>query len=171
MTLGKSQPSLKEPLPQRGVPSEAGGWNRKRKIRALSLSKETALREDGDLEGRKGLALYPHFRPPRPAPPSKHTGARQLLQKKTSLQTHSDFWEAAQFHSLSLLSLPRQGTDSLAGPRGCGRRRGWWARVGAGQKLAKSAASQPDSKTSAAATVAGLHLPDAFPPPKGPRAR
>lgn len=163
----KSQPPLKEPLPQRGLSNEAGGWNRKRKVRALYLFKETALRGRRGPGRKKGSCSFSTL-PPSP-PPSPNTQVPDSFLKKTSLQTHSDFWEAAQFHSLSLLPLPRQGADSLAGPRDCGRRRGWWARVGVGQKLARSgpdpAPSQPDSKTSAAATVAGLHLPDAPPPP------
>lgn len=78
--------------------------------------------ERGGREGRKNLSL-----PLSPCTPAPNTQVPDSFGEKTSLQTHSDFWEAAQLRSLS--SLPFRGWELAL------RRFPGVAGVGGGRKL------------------------------------
>lgn len=101
---------------------------------------------------------------PTPTPPL-NTQVPDSFFAKTSLQTHSDFWEAAQLHSPSALPVPGLGAGPPALAWGCGWVfRGARRAEGRGERPAP-AKSQRDLTPSAAVAAAGLHLPYALQAP------
>lgn len=118
------------PSPQEGLwNSEVGKgvwrmvWKEKGRVRPLHFQRSSAAKEGGQ-EGKAFSSLSlnaPH--------PQTHR-CQTALVKKTSLQTHSDFWEAAQLYSLSSSPLPGQfpevgvGGGGVRGELGKRTRRG-----------------------------------------------
>lgn len=138
------------PSPQEGLwNSEVGKgvwrmvWKEKGRVRPLHFQRSSAAKEGGQ-EGKAFSSLSlnaPH--------PQTHR-CQTALVKKTSLQTHSDFWEAAQLYSLSSSPLPGQFPEVGVGGGDWGE--SWVSGRGEGPTPVRSL---PDLTSSAAAIAAG----------------